>query len=356
MEHATVGKPPVTIVITPRERFGEAIRSLECVLRETPEPHELIYVSGRSPRPVLDAIDAMAGRHGFSHIRIDRLLSPNEARNIGAREANGDAIVFLDNDVFCAPGWLPPLLVCAAETGADVVAPLTCHGAPLHTVVHQAGGDFATDPAAFFATPSGDREITEVMHHQNLKVADVRLERSETQMCEFHAVLVRRSAFERYGPLDEEIMATKEHLDFCMTVISAGGKVMFEPRSVVTYLFPSRHSPITPADWPFFMVRWSPEWQKRSFVRFQEKWGLKDEGYLQYRETLLTFRLAEGVVKPLLRKVPLVGNSWRFQKLGRAVLTPLVTGVSKRMVRRDDGRRSRRAGGAGYDCKAVSPA
>lgn len=333
--------PRVSIVISPRERFGEARASLANVLAETKGDYELIYVSGRTPQDLLRHIDAEAAAHGFRHIKKDRHLSPNEARNIGLSAARGEFVVFLDNDVFCAPEWLAPLVECAEETGADIVAPLTCHGAPLHTVVHQAGGEFAPDPHAFFGVPKGEREIVEVMHHQDDKVADLMLTRTETQLCEFHAVLVRRSVFERHGPLDEGMMATKEHLDLSMTVIAAGGKVMFEPRSVVTYFFPSRKSPIETSDWPFFLVRWSPEWQKRSYRRFQEKWGLKDTGYLEQREKLLSWRHEEGIIKPSLRKVPVLGRRYRFQAAGRALLSPLVRFASRTLVAREDRRRAK---------------
>lgn len=329
----------VSIVISPRERFGAARESLANVLAETPQPFQLIYVSGRSPAKLLEHIDAQASEHGFDHIKIDRMLAPNESRNIGAAAATGEYIIFLDNDVFCQPGWLEPLLDCADETGAEVVAPLTCHGYPLHTTVHQAGGEFAPDPAAFFAQPVGQREIVEVMEHQDKKVADLTLERRETQLCEYHAVLVRRSVFERLGPLDEGMMATKEHLDLCMGVIQSGGKVVFEPKSVVTYLFPNRHSPITVEDWPFFLVRWSPQWQLRSLKRFQEKWGLKDDGYMKRRQASLEWRHRAGIVRPLVRKVPGLRQSTLFERVAGRVLSPFFRRATQMLVSREDRRR-----------------
>ncbi len=228
-------KPSVSLVIVPRERFGMAKTSLDSVLAEAPQPYGLICVSGQSPDQIIAHIDAKAAEHGFRHIKFDRILSPNEVRNIGVRESSGDYVVFLDNDVICAPNWLPPLVACAEETGAEIVTPLTCQGMPPHQVIHQAGGLFARDAAAFFATPPGAREVVDIMHHENERISDLPpLARAETQLCEFHGVMARRSVFDRIGPLDEGMLATKEHLDFCMSVIEAGGKVMIEPSSVVT--------------------------------------------------------------------------------------------------------------------------
>jgi hypothetical protein len=331
--------PRVSIVVVPRERYGMAKESLASILAETPEPHELIYVSGRPPEALARHVDAMAKERGFRHIVVDRFLCPNEARNLGVAAASGEFVVFLDNDVICSPGWLPPLVACADETGADVIVPLTCHGRPPHTIVHQAGGLFAHDPQAFFAEPPGRREVMDVMHFQNEKVAEVRLERSETQVCEFHAVMARRALFDRIGPLDEEMLATKEHLDFCMTVLQSGGKIVFEPTSILTYVFPNRHNPVTSEDLPFFLLRWSPEWQERSIRHFERKWGLKPESFSEGRRMGLSSRHNMGIVRPMIAKIPYVGRNELVQKLGGRVLRPIVRRWSVKAVAEEDRRR-----------------
>ena len=341
MTDSTSETARVTIVVVPRERYGMARESLVSVFAETQQPYDLVYVSGRPPEALAAHVDAEAAARGFRHIKLDRFLSPNEARNIGLAAATTDFVVFLDNDVLCAPGWLPPLVACADETGADVVVPMTCHGRPAHSVIHQAGGIFATDPQAFFAQPAGTREALDIMHHQNDKVTDLALERTETQVCEFHAVMARRSLFDRIGPLDEGMLATKEHLDFCMSVIQAGGKIVFEPKSVLTYVFPNRHSPITREDMPYFLVRWSPEWQRRSIRRFKSKWGLKPDSHAGNRAMGLSARHNMGIVRPWVAKIPFIGRNELVQKVGGRVLRPIVRRWSSAAVASEDRRRSR---------------
>jgi GT2 family glycosyltransferase len=333
--------PQVTIIVVPRERFGVAEESLASIYANTAPPFALVYVNGRAPAELTARLRAEAAAKGFTHLEIDRFLAPNEARNIGLAHATTPYVVFIDNDVVCAPGWLDALVDCAEASGADVVTPLTCHGSPPHSIVHQAGGDFAPDPKAFFEQPFGQRQMVEVMHLQGAKVADVAagLKRSETQCCEFHCVLVRRSVFDRVGKLDEEMLATKEHIDFCMSVIQAGGKVMLEPASLVTYFFPTRQRAITMRDWPFFLVRWSPSWQHRSLEHMRRKWGLASEDYFQDRESRYGWRHYEGIIKPVMRKVPVVGKRRRFQQLGGRVLAPVVRLVSNIMVARTDKQR-----------------
>jgi GT2 family glycosyltransferase len=213
-------KPRVTIVVSPRERFGMARRSLESIYSASDIPFELVYIDGRSPRYLSDWLKVAAPAKGFKVIHLDRFVTPNEARNMGVAAAKTEFVVFIDNDVICADGWLGALVKAADETGADVGAPLVCEGVPLHSRIHQATGTFTNDKAAFFAAPKGQRELLDVMTHHKIQLDQVRdqLHREETDTCEFHCVMVRRSLLDKTGPFDENLHATKEHIDFCMSV------------------------------------------------------------------------------------------------------------------------------------------
>ena len=146
-------RPVVTIVVTPRERFGVARQSLENIYETTPEPFDLIYVDARSPADLSDWIADQSQQRGFTHVKLDHFVSPNEARNIGIKLAKTPYVVFYDNDVIATPGWLTPLVQCTEEEGAAVVAPLICEGNPLHQRIHQAGGYFTKDVQGFFQHP-----------------------------------------------------------------------------------------------------------------------------------------------------------------------------------------------------------
>ncbi|MGB3470395.1 MAG: glycosyltransferase [Erythrobacter sp.] len=322
-----------TIVIVPRERFGSAVESLESVVKLTARPYALVYIDCASPKHIAAQIKLICERHGFSYYRFEEVLSPNAARNTGLRKVSTPYVVFLDNDVIVSEGWLEALLSCARETGAEVVAPLTCQKEPLHSEIHQAGGEFAADHRAFLAAPPEDRRITDVHVLQGAKVMDVTLKRAETQCCEFHCALVRTDVFARIGELDERLLATKEHIDFCMTVWASGGTVLFEPESVVTYLFPGRNNPLIRGDRKFFALRWSPQWQQKSLDHFQAKWSLHRDPYFERRRHQLTWRLTEGIGKPLLSRVPFVHRSHRLRTFALKVLTAALTKWSDRLVR-----------------------
>jgi len=323
-----------TIVVTPRERFGVAEESLLSVVEDTRLPYELVYIDAGSPIAIGNRLRAICDANGFRYVRLDDYISPNAARNMGQRLVETPYTVFLDNDVVVSRGWLDALVACAQETGAEVVAPLTCQRLPLHAEIHQAGGEFSSDHREFFATPAELRRITDIHVKQGQKVAEAQLVRGETQCCEFHCTLVRSDVFERFGELDENLLATKEHIDFCMTVWAGGGRVLFEPAAVVTYLFPSADRPLNRVDWAYFALRWSPSWQRASLEHFQKKWLLHEDPYFAKRQGMLDWRLSEAIAKPIVKKLPLVSRSYRIKAAAVRVLTFLLHRWSDRLVER----------------------
>lgn len=335
--------PRVTLVVTPRERWGLAEASLKSIIQHTQTPFALVYVDGGMPRALRGKIEATCRQHAFVFVPTRRFLTPNEARNRGARAAGTDYVVFIDNDVIVSTGWLDALVREADASGAEVVAPLTCQGEPLHHAIHQAGGTFATSADTFFETPAGKRRIDEQMHLQADTVDSPLAPREpfDTQLCEFHCALVRRSVFERLGWLDESMLATKEHLDFCMLVVQAGGRIRIEPRSLVTYVFPNRRNPVTLADYPYFVLRWSPKWQLDSLDHFRRKWGLEEDPYFDARRDKVNWRHVEGIVRPVLRKVPVIGQHAWWQRGGGRVIRGSLKVLSAAMARRHAVQRAR---------------
>nr|RNJ67257.1 MAG: glycosyltransferase [Leptolyngbya sp. IPPAS B-1204] len=319
-----VTTPEVTIVVVPRERFQFAQLSLESLYEHTSYPFHLIYVDNNSPAKLQRYLQTESERKGFQLIRSDHFLSPNQARNVGLKQVRSKYVVFVDNDVIFAPGWLEALVKCTEETGATVVGSLVCQYLPVHTIVHCAGGEYMSpDEYAKFLkgeptvpqTPGvkGKWQIHEKTYHQNRKVAEVRdqLKRQPTGFVEFHAMLVRTEIFEQIGWLDEGFSCTKEYLDFCMLVARAGGSVYFEPDSVVTFL---THPPAPALHWsdlPYFMVRWSDAWERESLLHFQQKWDLAEGKYFSKRLKKLGWRRREEMIRPLVEPFSFLGANSR---------------------------------------------
>ncbi|MGC1307862.1 MAG: glycosyltransferase [Phormidesmis sp.] len=287
--------PQVTLVVVPRERFSCTAESLESLYENTQVPFELIYVDGNSPPHIQEYLEAQAEHRNFELIRTDYYLFPNQARNIGMAKVKTPYFVFVDNDIVVSPGWLKALLNCAEETQAAVVGPLMCQDEPVHQVIHFAGGQ-----SHIWVDKLGRRRVREKMFAQGKRVEEMlpKLERRPTELAEFHCTLIRRSIIDKLGPLDEGMRNTKEHLDFCMSVIEAGEQVYFEPASIVTYV---PGPPLERSDLTFYMLRWSDEWTLKSLHHFRDKWNVAEDAYFTIKYKRLGWRRHATIFTPMVK-------------------------------------------------------
>ena len=333
MTAETKAEARATLIMTARDRFSLAARALTEIAKVTAKPYELIYIDAGSPKSVAEEIRNVCEQNGFRYLRYDHFLSPCEARNIGHRLSTTPYVIYVENDVMVTEGWADALVNCAEETGAEVVQPLICQGAPLHTEIHQAGGNFTDDMDAFFNGPKEKRRLSDShLSHQGEKVSDVALERTEIQVTEVHSFLVRRDAFAWLGDFDENMPCSKDHIDFSVNVWSKGGRIMLEPTSIVTFCVPSRVHPVEPVDRAFYLLRWSPKWQRQSLTHFQKKWGLENDPYFDRYLKLTGWRYREGVARPMIRKLPLVGRSYKVQQAGSILMMPFLEFIGARLA------------------------
>lgn len=324
----------LSIVVIPRERFSIARESLDSLYANTPPGFALIYVDGHSPPELRDQLRAEQAARGFELIRTPHYLSNNRARNLGLGRVRTPYVAIVDNDLIFAPGWLDALMRCADETGADVVAPLICEGYPAHTTMHYAGGEYvpADELVGFHADGVGQRELREKQFglKQPLAAWRERLQRGPTGFCEPHCMLLKMELLQRLGPqpFDEAMLATKEHLDFCMSVRALGGSIMFEPAAIVTFMLPNPARPLLPSDLPFYFLRWSDDWQHRSLDHFRRKWRL-DKTDFRKRYLGSGYR-RDDLIRLYLRRLPLLGRADGLVELSLRVLRKFEKPINRR--------------------------
>jgi GT2 family glycosyltransferase len=137
------------------------------------------------------------------------------ACNQGAAAADGDMLVFLNNDTEVRAGWLEPLVAAMAPDVAAVGSLLLY---PDGTIQHSGVGL--------------DRGANGVIIPRNLTYpmppGDVG---AVTAAC----VLVDRKKFFEVGGFDEEYWCGNEDVDLCYTFRSRGWRIRYEPGSVVTH-------------------------------------------------------------------------------------------------------------------------
>ncbi len=264
-----MGPGDVTVVVVPRERFSDALRSLDSIERNTDRPYELIYIDGNSPADLAGALQRRAAQGNFRLIRSEQHLSPNAARNLALPHVTTKYLVFIDNDVIVTPGWLGALVACAEHHGCTAVCPLTFEDEAF-SVVHHAGGELL-----WRSMGQGRRWLTERRPWNHLPLAKVNqpLVAGPTELNEFHCVLVRTDFFAQNGPLDEALLSMAEETDFSIAVAHSGGSMVFEPASRVSYIPPSPAN-LLPSDRPFFELRWSSDWVRRSVDHMVAKHNL----------------------------------------------------------------------------------
>lgn len=332
----TTEKPKVTLVVGPRERFSYARQSLESIYADTEYPFDLVYVNVCSPKPIRKYLEQQAQEKSFTLLHTDYYISPNQARNVGLRyvlsHTDSKYVVFIENDVVVKRGWLTRLVESAEATGAAVVGPLTCIGQPEHQVIHNAGGQ------SYIKVEEKEdgrikRRIRQKAYLTGRAVADVpdELRLVRCDYVEFHCMLARTTIFEKTGVLDEGMLATREHIDFCFMVTEAGGSIYSDRLSVITTdtlgiasnktgleaWFGSIQLPdFKWSDLPYFMLRWSHEWDRASLDHLRQKWNLAEDKYFKKRYKGLGSRRRELLIKPLVSRLTFGrDNPWLEKQL-----------------------------------------
>lgn len=268
----------VTLVISPRERFSMSERALASIYDNTPEPFELIYVTGGAPDRVYQSLKRESQTRKFELIHSSQYLSPSQSRNLAIPKIKTKYAVFLDNDALVAPGWLGSLVTCAEETGADVVGPLYLIGEFARATIHMAGGMLTP------AHENGSHILRDeqFLYDTPIARANTRLKRRECDYVEFHCMLVRTDFFDRTGLLDEALLNLHEERDICLLAKHEGTGVFMEPKSVVTYVAPP---PLEWWDLPYFMLRWSEQWSVDSVRHFNKKWHIDAVQHVSDKKT-----------------------------------------------------------------------
>jgi len=183
-------------------------RCLEALSKSTVTPWECLVVDDGSDD---DAI-AAAERHGAHTIALGRRRGPAHARNVGARQARGEVILFLDSDV------------CIHEDTLTRVVDHFRRDALLVAVI----GAYDDSPAA---TPF-------VSQYRNLLHCSThRLGLPEASTFWSACGAIRREAFLHVGGFDEHFgRPAIEDIEFGSRVKAQGGRILLDPAIQVQHL------------------------------------------------------------------------------------------------------------------------
>jgi GT2 family glycosyltransferase len=209
-----------SIVIPVRDREALTRSCLERLLPDLPARCEVIVVDDAST----DSTPALLSSYedAIRVVSLEENCGFSRACNEGAALADGDVLVFLNNDTEPRPGWLDALLGYASRhPAADVVGAKLIY--PDGTVQH-AGVVFGQDgyPHNLYAgLPMGHPAVNRSRRLQAV-----------TGAC----MLVRRNAFERMSGFDLGYENSLEDVDLCLRVGEEGGEVHYCHESLLVHL------------------------------------------------------------------------------------------------------------------------
>ena len=101
--------PKVSIVIVNLNQARLTLGCIRSIADHTgSSEYELIVVDNGSRADEIEILSRAS--HRFELTRLDRNMFFGEASNIGAEQATGELVLFLNNDIKVTPGWIEPLI------------------------------------------------------------------------------------------------------------------------------------------------------------------------------------------------------------------------------------------------------
>ncbi len=213
-------KPLAGIVIPVFNNIDLTRNCLQSILKHgSSHPYEIIVVDNGSTDGTRKYLEDLAGRKLITAVFNQKNNGFAKACNQGAREAEADYLVFLNNDTEVTQGWLDALITCIDQDHLRAVA-----GSKLlypdDTVQH--AGVVFTDEKTVWHIYNG-------FHKDHPAVNKTRSFQALSAAC----MLVKQESFFRVGGFDERFINGFEDVDLCLKINRMGYTCCYCPDSVV---------------------------------------------------------------------------------------------------------------------------
>jgi N-acetylglucosaminyl-diphospho-decaprenol L-rhamnosyltransferase len=222
----------LSIVIVTFNAREDALACLASVHASPPDRRwDLVVVDNQSTDDTADAVAAQWP--SVPLLRLPENIGFAAANNIGIRATHGDLVLLLNSDTLVGAGQIEALCVALeSEPSAAVAGPrlVDAHGRQEMSygpMLSPLGEPRQKMRAKLLARgPSAVR---------NRIAADMR-RRQLVDWVSGACLLVRRSAADQVGLLDERFFMYCEDVDFCAALRAAGHTILYSPEVVVTHL------------------------------------------------------------------------------------------------------------------------
>jgi O-antigen biosynthesis protein len=217
------GSPLVSIIVPFKDK-PELLQNLVDSLgkhRIYPK-FELLLVSNNSQRPETKALLDRLTDERFRKLTWNHPFNYSAINNFAAKQARGELLLFLNNDVEAIePGWLEELIGHAQRPDVGAVGPklLFPDGTIQHVGIVVGLGGFASHP--FLRVPDDGRWTP-------FGRADwTRNYLAVTGAC----LMMRRELFEHIGGFDERFVVCAGDVDLCLRAVAAGKRIVYTPHA-----------------------------------------------------------------------------------------------------------------------------
>ncbi len=232
--------PLVSLIIPTRNALELLRQCIESIVAITTYPnYEILLVDNGSDDPAaLAYLEELRGQPGFTVIRDDRPFNYSALNNLAARQARGDVLGLVNNDIeVITPGWLEEMVSLALQPGVGPVGAKLLY--PDETVQH-AGvllGVCGVAGHANRSLPAGQGGYMD-------RASTVQSFSAVTGAC----MLVRKSLYEQVGGLNEvDLKIAYNDVDFCLRLREAGFRTVWTPHAeLFHHESASRGSDMTP--------------------------------------------------------------------------------------------------------------
>ena len=186
-------------------------------------------------------------------------VGTSRGRNQGARQAEGDWLLFIDNDIEVTSGWLEQLQAAATEsTGACAPRIATPKGnvliSPPSLVAREVDGRIGEIGFRF------ERVFTQDAPEVN--------QRCPVPWFPTGCLMVHRGLFESFGGFDEGLFMAEEDKDLCLSIRETGREILYVPDALVVHA-PEEKTP------DYRAIRDNLKVLRRDLAFFETKWSCK---------------------------------------------------------------------------------
>ena len=222
----------LSIVVVTFNAREDALACLASVHAHPPaRPWDIIVIDNQSSHGTAEAVDA-----AFPQVTLRRLpenIGFAAANNIGIRATRGGLVLLLNSDTLVTEGQLEALcLALESEPAAAAAGPRLVDG--------QGRQEISFGP---MISPFGEprQKVRTKLLGRGPQAIRARLQ-ADLQRRQFvdwvsgACLLVRRTAAEAVGLLDERYFMYCEDVDFCAALRQAGHRILYAPEVEVTHL------------------------------------------------------------------------------------------------------------------------